>query len=169
MTICMKCIRKQLCKAELALCGNLHVPFFIIFYSTFRHTIVLCRKNTQITRSKHHQHPDTMPHAAALRIGGGARCSILLMKWHPSKEVAEKFPDKLPHQRVHDLTATRYDTVTHCGQRMPQSFLRVPPFLGLRCRVRQALLLLLYKKVILMLSRIHLCQPHLHLQMLLPR
>ena len=62
-----------------------------------------------------------------------AKCSVLLKKLCLSKEVAEKFPNMLPHQRLDDLTATRQETITRRISTYDAIFLWVPPFLELRC------------------------------------
>ncbi len=50
-----------------------------------------------------------------LLLGEGARCSVLLSKLRPSRDVAAAFPNPLPTQRLEDLVAVRHEQITCRG------------------------------------------------------
>ena len=43
----------------------------------------------------------------SLRLGEGARCSVLVKNLRPSREITERILNPLPRQRMTDLVATR--------------------------------------------------------------
>ena len=47
-----------------------------------------------------------------LRLGEGARCSVLVKNLRPSREITERILNPLPRQRVTDLVATRRGIIT---------------------------------------------------------
>lgn len=59
-----------------------------------------------------HKSTSTMTRSGILRIGEGARCSVLLSMLRPSQAVAERFPAIMPRQRLDDLMAVRHEMVT---------------------------------------------------------
>ena len=50
-----------------------------------------------------------------LSLGEGARCSVLLSKLRPSRDVEAAFPNPLPTQRLEDLVAVRHEQITRRG------------------------------------------------------
>ena len=56
-----------------------------------------------------------MPRSRRLRLGEGARCSVLVNKIRPSAVVDEHFPNKVPRQRLDDLIAVRREQTTRRG------------------------------------------------------
>ena len=56
------------------------------------------------------------------RAGVGAKCSVLFKKLHPSKYVAEKFPNMGAQDRLEDLIATRREHFIDKGKRITRTF-----------------------------------------------
>ncbi len=50
-----------------------------------------------------------------LLLGEEARCSVLLSKLRPSRDVEAAFPNRLPMQRLEDLVAVRHEQITRRG------------------------------------------------------
>ena len=50
-----------------------------------------------------------------LLLGQGARCSVLLSKLRPSRDVEAAFPNRLPTQRLEDLVAVWHEAITRRG------------------------------------------------------
>ena len=57
-----------------------------------------------------------MARKKSLRIGEGARCSLLLKLLRPSQTIDEHFPNKLPTQRLDDLIAVRRGQASRGGK-----------------------------------------------------
>jgi hypothetical protein len=54
----------------------------------------------------------TMARSRPLRLGEGARCSVLVKNLRPSREIKERILNPLPRQRVTDLVVTRRAIIT---------------------------------------------------------
>ena len=63
-----------------------------------------------------------MPRSPALRLGEGARCSVLLKKLHPSPTINELFPNYESQRRLDDLRATHQAEVTRRGRTYTATF-----------------------------------------------
>ena len=55
-----------------------------------------------------------MPRGRTLRLGEGARCSVLVKNLHPTREVSQRILNPAPRQPVTDLVAVRRGNIT-CG------------------------------------------------------
>ena len=79
-----------------------------------------------------------MPRQAAKRVGEGARCSVLLTKLRPSKEVDAVFPNKAQGQRLDDLVAVRVAQRARRGHTFESIFFRSEtiPGVDLNCATR---------------------------------
>mmetsp|Transcript_7828 Transcript_7828/g.16981 ORF Transcript_7828/g.16981 Transcript_7828/m.16981 type:complete len:172 (+) Transcript_7828:87-602(+) len=83
-----------------------------------------------------------MPRQSALRIGEGARCSVLLSRFQPSKRINKTFLNKVSGQRLTDLKAVRVAWTTQRGNVYDAVFFHPNPSrqivlrLSLRCHRR---------------------------------
>ena len=62
-----------------------------------------------------------------LLLGEEARCSVLLSKLRPSRDVEAAFPNRLPMQRLEDLVAVRHEQITRRGLTYEAVFSRANP------------------------------------------
>ena len=56
-----------------------------------------------------------MPRGRILRLGEGARCSVLVKNLRPTREVSQRILNPAPRQRVTDLVAVRRGNITRSG------------------------------------------------------
>ena len=64
----------------------------------------------------------------SLRLGEGARCSVLVKNLRPSREITERILNPLPMQRVTDLVATRREIITRGRSTYEAIFFTSPTF-----------------------------------------
>ncbi len=72
-----------------------------------------------------------MARGRTLRLGEGARCSILLKYLLPSRDVASTFPNTTSTQRLDDLVAVCRAQHTRRGMSVDTVFLTSPTFPGI--------------------------------------
>jgi len=72
-----------------------------------------------------------MARGRPLRLGEGARCSVLLKYLQPSRDVASTFPNVTSTQRLDDLVAVRRAQHTRRGRSIDTVFFTSPTFPGI--------------------------------------
>lgn len=69
-----------------------------------------------------------MARGSTLRLGEGARCSVLVKNLRPTREVTQRIVNPSPRQRVTDLTAVRRGIITRGASTYETIFFTSPLF-----------------------------------------
>ena len=72
-----------------------------------------------------------MARGSTLRLGEGARCSVLVKNLRPTREVTQRILNPAPRQRVTDLVAVRRGNITRGGLTYEAVYFTSPLFPGL--------------------------------------
>ncbi len=80
-----------------------------------------------------------MARGSTLRLGEGARCSVLVKNLCPMREVTQRILNPAPHQRVTDLVAVRRGNITHGGLTYETIYFTSPLFPDLELHTAERL------------------------------
>ena len=86
-----------------------------------------------------------MPRGRILRLGEGARCSVLVKNLRPTREVSQRILNPAPRQRVRDLVAVRCGNITRGGLTYEAIFFTSPLFPDLELHAAKKLTVVMHE------------------------